>query len=63
MKNANHLVPTPDRHDGAIAALHKEFILSWTSEGFNDFAKNLASLTDAWANKSDPEDVQLSKDL
>lgn len=49
--------------DGAIAALHREFIPNWTSEKFHDFVKNLASLTDAWAEKSDPKDVESSKSL
>jgi thiaminase len=60
MKNADHLISSAHREDGAIAALHKEFIPNWTSEQFGDFVKDLAFLADAWANKSDTEDVQLS---
>jgi thiaminase len=49
--------------DGAVAALHSEFIPNWTSEQFRDFVRNLASLTDDWAKKSDPKDVEVSKTL
>jgi hypothetical protein len=47
--------------DGAIAALHREFIPNWTSEQFLDFVQNLTFLTDAWAKKSTLNDVELTK--
>jgi len=63
MKNADHLISSTHSEDGAIAALHKEFIPNWTSEQFGDFVKDLTFLTNAWANISDTKDVQLSRNF
>jgi thiaminase len=49
--------------DGTITALHRELIPNWTSEQFLDFVQNLAFLTDAWAKKLTPNDVELTKNF
>ena len=62
-KNKKAKSESKDSAGGAIAALHKEFIPNWTSEPFEDFVKHLASVTDAWATKSDVGDHAIYEDL